>query len=368
MSAEKFSYNPYSEAIYERDRTGLSSSYLTALYGTDITQFEGVAVEITTAVMENPKQQVAAVTITALIDEHPHPWMCGELLSIAWCWKLELQNGEVLGFTNHDEDISFDGVTYEAATGFDPSVVDSTDDMAVDNLDVEGVLSSDRIAEEDIASGVYDFAVMTIYLVDWMNPDWTHRIIRKGTIGKITHRKIGLTAEVRGMMEAYQYSGGEVYQKLCRARLGDEKCGLNRANYTVDGIVTQVANRSSFSTNVAAETNYYTYGVLTFTTGKNKGTKLEIQSQTADGRIVLYLPAPHNPEIGDAFTITAGCDGNYTTCILKFDNRLNFRGEPWVPGTDYLVSYPIRGTNTVTSSQNAKRGDGAHVSDGKTYG
>ena len=29
-------------------------------------------------------------------------------------------NGEVLGFTDHDRDLSFDGVTYEARSGFEP--------------------------------------------------------------------------------------------------------------------------------------------------------------------------------------------------------------------------------------------------------
>lgn len=63
-----------------------------------------------------------------------------------------------MGFTSHDEDLFFDGVNYEATTGFEPSVVDTTADMSVDNLDVEGMLSDDRITEDDIAAGLYDFA------------------------------------------------------------------------------------------------------------------------------------------------------------------------------------------------------------------
>jgi hypothetical protein len=38
--------------------------------------------------------------------------------TLALCWKLTRRDGVVLGFTDHDRDIAFDGVVYEATTGF----------------------------------------------------------------------------------------------------------------------------------------------------------------------------------------------------------------------------------------------------------
>jgi len=35
-----------------------------------------------------------------------------------------------------------------------------------------------------------------------------------------------------------------------------------------------------------------------------------------------------------------GCDKRLTTCINKFNNINNFRGEPYVPGQDEFFNYP----------------------------
>ena len=38
--------------------------------------------------------------------------------TLAWCWRVTRGDGAVLGFTDHDRDLTFDGTTFEAATGF----------------------------------------------------------------------------------------------------------------------------------------------------------------------------------------------------------------------------------------------------------
>ena len=40
--------------------------------------------------------------------------------TLAWCWRVTRGDGAVLGFTDHDRDLTFDGTTFEAATGFTP--------------------------------------------------------------------------------------------------------------------------------------------------------------------------------------------------------------------------------------------------------
>jgi uncharacterized phage protein (TIGR02218 family) len=42
---------------------------------------------------------------------------------------------------------------------------------------------------------------------------------------------------------------------------------------------------------------------------------------------------------GDGFIITAGCDKQFSTCKAKFNNALNFRGYPHMPGSDFVLSY-----------------------------
>jgi uncharacterized phage protein (TIGR02218 family) len=87
------------------------------------------------------------------------------------CWKLTRSDGVILGFTDHDEDLVFDGVTYSAASGFTASSIDQSLGLNVDGLEVQGALIDDALSEDGLAAGQFDNANVTIYLTDWKAPD-----------------------------------------------------------------------------------------------------------------------------------------------------------------------------------------------------
>ena len=97
--------------------------------------------------------------------------LAGEVTMLATCWKLTRRDSAVFGFTDHDLDIIFESTTYKAATGFTPSAIKNTGSLSVDNLDVEGMLSSGSIVESDILAGLYDFAEVEIFLVNYQKPN-----------------------------------------------------------------------------------------------------------------------------------------------------------------------------------------------------
>ena len=41
--------------------------------------------------------------------------------------------------------------------------------------------------------------------------------------------------------------------------------------------------------------------------------------------------------LGDTYTIVAGCDKTAATCKARYANLVNFRGEPFIPGTDAIL-------------------------------
>jgi uncharacterized phage protein (TIGR02218 family) len=43
------------------------------------------------------------------------------------------------------------------------------------------------------------------------------------------------------------------------------------------------------------------------------------------------LPISEPIQAGDKYSITAGCDKQFNTCVEKFNNAINFRGEPHIP-------------------------------------
>ena len=55
---------------------------------------------------------------------------------------------------------------------------------------------------------------------------------------------------------------------------------------------------------------------------------------------------------GDEVLLQAGCDRRMETCRAKFNNLLNFRGFPHIPGEDWLMTSPAGGTANNGGSMN----------------
>lgn len=114
--------------------------------------------------------------------------------------------------------------------------------------------------------------------------------------------------------------------------------------WTRSGIVADAVDRASFYAVIdepRAVDDWFTGGVLTWETGNNAGRSMEVTSwRAADGRTGLFLPMGYAIRVGDAFRVHPGCDKRLESCITRFANVLNFRGEPYVPGQDTLMTYP----------------------------
>ena len=91
--------------------------------------------------------------------------------------------------------------------------------------------------------------------------------------------------------------------------------------------------------------------------GKNAGNKYEVKTYGNTGGVFdLTLPTYWPVNAGDTFAVSAGCDGNFSTCKNRFNNVVNFRAEPHIPGNDYMTSYASQGSaNTVTEGEDASR-------------
>lgn len=87
--------------------------------------------------------------------------------TFSWCWRIERADGVFFGFTDHDRDLEFGGVTYEPESGLAASEIRSGTDLAVDAQDAEGVLTSDTITETDILDGRWDNAAVEVWRVNW---------------------------------------------------------------------------------------------------------------------------------------------------------------------------------------------------------
>ncbi|HEX4499862.1 MAG TPA: DUF2163 domain-containing protein [Scandinavium sp.] len=85
---------------------------------------------------------------------------------------------------------------------------------------------------------------------------------------------------------------------------------------------------------------YFDFGLIKWTSGANNGLTMDVKSWDGTNLLKLVLPMPHPIALGDTFTITPGCDKRVQTCVAKYNNVVNFRGEPFVPGQDAALAYP----------------------------
>jgi|TARA_R110000824_G_scaffold366730_2_gene555669 uncharacterized phage protein (TIGR02218 family) len=267
--------------------------------------------------------------------------------TLCHAWKLMRRDGTVMGFTDHDDDLTFDGMSFEAAAGFGASAVESSSGLAVDNLDILGALMSDRLSENDLVAGLFDNAEIEIWRVNWQ--DTNQRVLlRKGNLGEVTRGATGFTAELRGLAHRLNQPVGRLYQYGCDADLGDLRCGVTLAAASGTVLGAEDSRIITASGLDAYAEDWFTRGRLQFTSGANAGAAMEVRlhAKTSAGAVFdLWQAMPRDVEAGDTFSVMAGCDKQFSTCTGKFGNGDNFRGFPHMPGNDFVMSYPGGGGN-----------------------
>jgi uncharacterized phage protein (TIGR02218 family) len=265
--------------------------------------------------------------------------------TLAWCWRILRADGVTLGFTDHDQTLTFDGTDFEPESGFAASEVRSGSDLSVDAQDAQGVLSSDRITETDILDGRWDNAAVEVWRVNWAATS-QRLLMRRGAIGQIRRGRLAFVAEVRSLAHVLGQTVGRTFQATCDAALGDTRCGVNLEAPAFKGtgaVIDLLRDRAFTASGLGGFTSgWFSFGTLDWTSGANAGRQAEVLSHDlVDGVAVLtLLEAPVRAiAMSDTFTIRAGCDKRIATCGTKFVNVANFRGFPNIPGQDAVLRY-----------------------------
>jgi len=269
--------------------------------------------------------------------------------TLAWCWRLTRNDGEVFGFTDHDLSLTFDGTTFEPESGFTASEIRSGSDLSVDAQEAEGVLTSDTITETDILDGRWDNATVEIWRVNWQ--DTANRaLLRRGAIGQLRRGRLHFVAEMRSLSHVLGQTIGRTFQASCDAALGDSRCGvdLNDPAFKATGTVLSISGDRGFAVSGLSgfAEGWFALGTLQWLTGTNTGRKAEVLDHGIIGVdiTVALLEAPvRSVEVGNTFDIYAGCDKRFETCQSKFANVANFRGFPHIPGQNTVIRYAAKG-------------------------
>jgi uncharacterized phage protein (TIGR02218 family) len=268
------------------------------------------------------------------------------------CLKITRRDDVIIGFTDHDRKLSFDGVDYEPETGMEASQSVTRLGMAVGGLDISGALTSDALNESDLEAGLFDDAKVELYCVNWQ--DVSERLhLATGYIGEVRRQDEVFIAEVRGISRALDVERGRRFAALCDADLGDVRCkvDLDDPQWKGEGEVLSLTDNRRFKVSglESFASGFFRHGLLRWISGANTGLAMEVKAHRSDASgiaIELWQSMAKPVEASDAFTITAGCDKRFSTCKARFSNSTNFRGFPHMPGNDFALSYPSSGDGT----------------------
>lgn len=277
-----------------------------------------------------------------------HDHLATGITTVSRCWAVTRADGERYGFTDHDGNLVFDGLTFRADTGLSAKALSQATGLSVDNTEAMGALRDDALSEADIEAGRFDGAEVVSWLVNWRDVS-QRRVLFRGSIGEMRRMNGAFHAELRGLTEMLNRPTGRVYQGPCSAVLGDSMCQLDLSDplYVHEGtLIAAEDNRTlTLSTLSAFEDGWFQRGSLTVLTGAAAGLSGSIKRDrsTTTGRAFdLWQALGAVVAIGDTVRITAGCDKRFGTCRAKFANAVNFQGFPDIPEEDWMLVYPQR--------------------------
>lgn len=161
-------------------------------------------------------------TITPELQAH----LEGEVTTLATIWRITRTDGANFYFTDHDQNITFDGNIYEASSGYNRSAMDNKSGLPVDNLNILGFFDNDAITETDLRGGLFDFAEVRIGMVNYRDLTQGQMRMKRGKLGEVVYSESTgvFNTELRGLTQLYSQGALELYQSQCRADLGDARC------------------------------------------------------------------------------------------------------------------------------------------------
>lgn len=275
-----------------------------------------------------------------------------EYLIEADLYTITLASGTVLYYTSAQQNITYNGHTYLAASldsapGFVRGTTKCSVGLQSDDLEVDILFdSTTQLSGENpaafVAAGGLDNAVLRLDKA--LAPDWSNPVVNGvvnlfcGFVGeaKIEPGKIALTVNSRLKVLNTSFPRN-YFLPQCNHALFDTGCALLASTYQVSGTVVAGSSLTGFTSNRTEADGYFALGSITWTSGANTGQKCFVKSYShTSGTFTLAYPLGATPSAGDTFTALPGCDKTQTTCSSKFSNLAHFRGYPYVPAPSTL--------------------------------
>jgi hypothetical protein len=157
--------------------------------------------------------------------------MAGDVASLAFAYKITYQHPldgpTVIGLTTADVDIVVGGITYSAILGATPSSIPTKLGLQASKFEVSGALDAAGIVESSVHAGLYDFADVDVYLVNWADTTMGAATWCKAKVSDIQIDGRMWIMEISDISDQLSMSIVELTSQTCRARLFDTRCKVS---------------------------------------------------------------------------------------------------------------------------------------------
>jgi uncharacterized phage protein (TIGR02218 family) len=268
-------------------------------------------------------------------------------------------DGQVFGFTSHDLNLIFGGVTYLSTTSFNPFNQNQKSNAEAVTTEMTGAFDS-IITRADVLADLWDNATFQVLRVNWANLGQGALILITGSFGEFEPQEFGFKVALHGLAYRLTFIGGDICGPACRVDFGSARCAPSGLLANGTDINTLLQTLTVLTTDgvktmtVSGLTNTgkpFDGGLVTFlgsgspAAGPNANLSAEVlHVDFATGTITLRpctLIAPI--QVGDTMKIFPACDKLFGTCSLVWLNGINFQGEPIVHGE--IPAKPARQRN-----------------------
>lgn len=297
------------------------------------------------------------MTIPASLQAHydtGHTCMAVALL-------MQRQDGATYGFTSSSRPLVLDitpwhggpwnlsGLTafeFTSSQGLTFGTLESSAGFEVDETSITTLNDGSLFTEADIMAGRWNGARFRLFLYRWdVDPATiTNDIetLKVGTLGQPQFDSTTVKVELRCPKQQLQQSIGIVSQPTCRVRVfsqGHGMCNKNPSGFVFTFTVTSVTDaKTFFAEDADQDPDHFGAGYIKWLDGDNAG--LEMQIATFEAGVFTLMKNPvFAIQDGDSFEAITGCRGRFIEdCKNKFDNVVNFQGEPHRPTQDRIAS------------------------------
>jgi len=232
-------------------------------------------------------------------------------------------------YTNADKDIHLNDAVWAAQAISDSGLSVGSGD----NMDVT-VPSDNPVAR--LFRGVSPSRAVRIRIYRWHVDDTSgeFRTVWVGTIKEAKREAIDRTRLVTASLASTFTRVGLrlTYGRACPYALYDHNCTIDPVRFGVSGLVIDSldgADIQVMSLPESLENGWFTGGYMEWQTdGITERRGLKVQ----DGSVIGVIGGTSGLTAGLAITLFPGCNRTISQCAEKFDNHLNYGGQPHMPG------------------------------------